>query len=35
MIVSSSVLLEKLIVVHLVKKFPAWYCIRKFITLFT
>jgi hypothetical protein len=31
----SSVLLEKLIVTQLVKKFPAFYGSRKFITVFT
>jgi len=31
----SRVLLEKLIVTHLVKKFPAFYGDRRFITVFT
>jgi hypothetical protein len=30
-----TVLLEKLIVTQLVKKFPAFYGIRRFITVFT
>jgi hypothetical protein len=31
----SRVLLEKLIVIHLVKKFPAFYGTHNFLTVFT
>jgi len=31
----NRILLEKLLVTQLVKKFPAFYGIRKFITVFT
>jgi len=31
----GRVLLEKIIVIHLVKKFPALYDTRRFITIFT
>jgi len=31
----SRVLLEKLMVTHLVKKFPVFYGTRRFITIFT